>query len=51
MRSRTFSGICRRRSNPEEPASGTARMNRILECDNKRNHALVEPGVSYIDYW
>ena len=27
------------------------RMNRILECDDKRNFALVEPGVSYIDLY
>lgn len=27
------------------------RMNRILEVDDKRNFALVEPGVSYIDLY
>jgi FAD/FMN-containing dehydrogenase len=27
------------------------RMNRILVCDDKRNFALVEPGVSYIDLY
>lgn len=27
------------------------RMNRVLEVDDKRNFALVEPGVSYIDLY
>jgi FAD/FMN-containing dehydrogenase len=27
------------------------RMNRILEVDDKRNFALVEPGVSYFDLY
>src|SRR5688572_27943213 len=27
------------------------RMNRIRVCDDKRNFALVEPGVSYIDLY